>query len=117
MGIKIAIDWANILARNRLTSWNISRELQVSIPTLLASQLVNILVLTNSRLDVQKKAFWRVGIKTRNEILPNDFKMLSKKAFSKKKLKVELFDFLKADDSYVEWHHFKIKKYNINTGK
>ena len=56
----------------------------------------------NSRLDVQKKAFWRVGVKTRNEILPNDFKMLSKKAFSKKKLKVELFDFLKADDSYVE---------------
>ena len=47
----------------------------------------------NSRLDVQKKAFWHIGIKTQNEILPNDFKMLSKKAFSKKTLKLHYLTF------------------------
>ena len=34
-----------------------------------------------------------VGVKTMNEILPNDFKMLSKKAFSKKNLKLHYLIF------------------------
>ena len=55
IGIKIAIDLANILERNRLTPRNISWELQVFIPSLLSPQLVNNLVLRIPDLMYKRK--------------------------------------------------------------
>ena len=52
---------------------------------------------------VQRKAFSRVVVKTWNEI-PNNLRRLSKNVgLHKKKLKIVLFDMLKAKDSYVEF--------------
>lgn len=82
IGIKIAIDLANILERNRLTPRNISWELQVFIPSLLSPQLVNNLVLRIPDLMYKRKLSGMLS--SRPGWVPNDFKMLSEKAFSKK---------------------------------
>ena len=68
----------------------------------------------NSRLNILKKAFSRVGVKTWNEI-PHDLKTLSKKPF-KKEIKKALLEILKTEDSYVEMNEIamKLKHYKIN---
>ena len=53
-----------------------------------------------SRLNLQKKAFSRVGVKIWNKI-PNEFKTLSKDSFNKK-MKTTLFQILDSEDSYLD---------------
>ena len=68
----------------------------------------------NSRLNVLKNAFSRVGVKTWNEI-PYELKKLSKKSF-KKELKKSLLEILKTEDSYIEFTEItrKLKQSKIN---
>ena len=53
-----------------------------------------------SRLNLQKKAFSRVGVKICNKI-PNEFKTLSKDSFNKQ-MKTSLFQILDSEDAYLD---------------
>ena len=53
-----------------------------------------------SRLNLQKKAFSRVGVKIWNKI-PKEFKTLSKHSFNKQ-IKTSLFQILDNEDSYLD---------------
>ena len=68
----------------------------------------------NSRLNVLKNAFSRVGVKTWNEI-PYKLKTLPKKSF-KKELKKSLLEILKREDSYIEFNEItrKLKQCKMN---
>ena len=68
----------------------------------------------NSRPNVLKNAFSRVGVKTWNDI-PYELKKLSKKLF-KKELKKSLLEILKTEDSYIEFTVItrKLKQSKIN---
>ena len=54
----------------------------------------------HSRLNLQKKAFSRVGVKVWNKI-PKEFKTLSKDSFNKQ-MKKSLFQILDNEDSYLD---------------
>ena len=70
MGIKIAIDWENMRKKP-----------------------INIMKHFSRTSSIHSYPTRCVGVKTQNEILPNDFKMLSKKAFSEKNLKLHYLTF------------------------
>ena len=53
-----------------------------------------------SRLNIQRNAFSRVGVKVWNKI-PNSLKQKSKKSF-KEVIKQKLFHILESEDSYIE---------------
>lgn len=61
----------------------------------------------HSRLNLQKKAFSRVGVKVWNKI-PKEFKTLSKDSFNKQ-MKKSLFQILDNEDSYLDVENISSK--------
>ena len=61
----------------------------------------------HSRLNLQKKAFSRVGVKVCNKI-PEEFKTLSKGSFNKQ-MKKSLFQILDNEDSYLDVENISSK--------
>ena len=79
--------------------WNSSLEFLAFILTIHVPQLLNIHT-TESRLNVERNAFSRVGVKIWNGI-HQILKERPKKAF-KRSLKATLLDVLQTEDSYID---------------